>query len=440
LRKLVFGTTVLLLVAGALLLRFGIQPVKSSGTIYIRADGSIDPSTANISSLDNVTYTFTGDINDSIVVERDNIILDGRDYTLQGNGSGRGIEIIGRHNVTVQTVVVENFDYGIWAHSCWNLNITGNTVTASNWMAISIHYSHSCRLDQNNATRNRHGIWLAHSFSNLASSNTATHNEWYGFYVDHYSFNNTILRNTMSNNWAGIYLAPYSENNTFSENHITQNDIGVHINRSPSNLFSHNTFANTMQIWNYGNYSSNKWDDGYPSGGNYWSDYNCTDFYTGPYQNETGSDAICDTPYLIDKNNTDNYPLMGVFSEFNATPEHDVQTICNSTISNFQFNSTAISFDVSGENDTAGFCRICIPRALMNEPFRVLVNATEVSYTLLPFSNSTYSYLYFAYSHSTQDVIIIPEFPSLVILPLFMILTLLAAITHRTHRLSTKPH
>ena len=54
----------------------------------------------------------------------------------------------------------------------------------------------------------------------------------------------------------------------------------------------------------------NIWDDDYPSGGNYWSDYTGVDEYSGPYQNETGSDGIGDTPYVIDENNQDNYPFM----------------------------------------------------------------------------------------------------------------------------------
>jgi uncharacterized protein (DUF2141 family) len=54
----------------------------------------------------------------------------------------------------------------------------------------------------------------------------------------------------------------------------------------------------------------NTWDDGYPSGGNYWSDYSGTDVYSGPYQNVTGSDGIGDIPYVIDANNTDHYPLV----------------------------------------------------------------------------------------------------------------------------------
>jgi hypothetical protein len=54
-----------LLLTGMLTAALKIQPVSANGTIYIRADGSIDPSNASISTLDNVTYTLT----DSIVVD-----------------------------------------------------------------------------------------------------------------------------------------------------------------------------------------------------------------------------------------------------------------------------------------------------------------------------------------------------------------------------------
>jgi hypothetical protein len=58
---------------------------------------------------------------------------------------------------------------------------------------------------------------------------------------------------------------------------------------------------------------ANFWDIGYPSGGNYWSDYTSVDSYSGPYQNETGSDGIGDTPYIIDEDNQDNYPFMSEY-------------------------------------------------------------------------------------------------------------------------------
>jgi len=56
---------------------------------------------------------------------------------------------------------------------------------------------------------------------------------------------------------------------------------------------------NTEQVNNY--YSTNVWDNGYSSGGNYWSDY------TGQ---DSDGDGVGDTPYVIDAENKDNYPFI----------------------------------------------------------------------------------------------------------------------------------
>ena len=64
--------------------------MKAESTIYIRADGSVE-GTDKI-QRDGDGYTFLGDISidgsgiDCIVVERDNIIVDGAGYTLEGAG------------------------------------------------------------------------------------------------------------------------------------------------------------------------------------------------------------------------------------------------------------------------------------------------------------------------------------------------------------------
>jgi len=51
----------LLMLVSASFYALKIPMVKADGTIYIRADGSIDPQTANIArDTFNVTYTFTG--------------------------------------------------------------------------------------------------------------------------------------------------------------------------------------------------------------------------------------------------------------------------------------------------------------------------------------------------------------------------------------------
>jgi len=135
-----------------------------------------------------------------------------------------------------------------------------------------------------------------------------------------YSSYNVISQNIVSNNIEGITLWE-TQGNTFFENTLLTNRYGVFadsgtVGYSKDNLFYHNNFVkNTIQVYNgthpwRNETASNVWNNDYPSGGNYWSDYTGVDVKTGPNQDEPSSDTIGDTPYVIDANNTDNYPLM----------------------------------------------------------------------------------------------------------------------------------
>jgi parallel beta-helix repeat protein len=97
-----------------------------------------------------------------------------------------------------------------------------------------------------------------------------------------------------------------SSNNTLTGNTASNNEYGicygktdVNYNNS-NNLIYHNDFVNNLQHVTIQN-SVNTWDDGYPSGGNYWSDYTGID---------ADGDGIGDTPYVINHNNMDQFPLM----------------------------------------------------------------------------------------------------------------------------------
>ncbi|MEM3612284.1 MAG: NosD domain-containing protein [Candidatus Bathyarchaeia archaeon] len=235
-----------------------------------------------------------------------------------------------------------------------------------------------------------------------------------------------------------------STNNMITYSIISNNTVGVCAYQSNGNVFHHNNFIDNAinVISNYLSpfqlpqstvYSRNVWDAGYPSGGNYWSNYRGVDWYSGPYQNETGSDGIADFSYRIDDNNQDRYPLMGKFYDFEVigldSKMYHVQVISNSTVSElnlFQWLNSPneylqpgqefLLFFVEGEIDTSGFCRITIPRALLNDPYIVLVDWAMVPVYQLGASNSTHAYLYFTYNHTKHEVIIIPEFPSATIL------------------------
>ena len=203
-----------------------IEAVKSYSiwngtTIYIRADGSIDPLGAPIMTTDNMTYILMDNINitagDGLVIERDSIILDGAGHIIQGHGNGAGISLSNRVNVTIKNVSIKRFYYGMYIH---------------------------------------------------------------------YSNNNIIYGNT-----------------------IIENSKGITLDHSLNNKIYHNNFINnTQQISLHESYG-NIWNEDYPNGGNYWSDYMGVDEKCGPHQNEPGRDGIGDTPYRFE-GAIDRYPLM----------------------------------------------------------------------------------------------------------------------------------
>jgi parallel beta-helix repeat protein len=71
-------------------------------------------------------------------------------------------------------------------------------------------------------------------------------------------------------------------------------------------VYHNNIINNVVQAFDDG---SNHWDNGYPSGGNFWSDYSGYDLYSGSNQDIPGNDAVGDTENSIDIDSVDNYPL-----------------------------------------------------------------------------------------------------------------------------------
>jgi parallel beta-helix repeat protein len=122
-----------------------------------------------------------------------------------------------------------------------------------------------------------------------------------------------ICDNIMSlNDHNGIALKGNNAVNNLIYNNIFQeNTIAINITQSSTdNIIYHNSFLNNPTQVYISPPTANIWDDGYPSGGNYWSTLPSKDLYRGPNQNEPGSDGINDTRCTIAANNIDRYPLV----------------------------------------------------------------------------------------------------------------------------------
>jgi parallel beta-helix repeat protein len=393
-------------------LAFEIQLVKAaSETIYIRADGSIDPPTAPISTTDNITYMFTDNIYNSsgISVQKSDIVVNGNGYVLNSKyeyGRGNyGFGLSNVNNVTIKNTSIRDFGYGIiidhsddnvilgnnitgslmdgvWIDSSsWNNSLYGNRVErnsygisifspynvvcgnwiSNNWIGIRVD-APNINLTKNLFNSNNYQLYLAQESSdwrdyidfidssnlidgkpvyylmnekdllitpvtypdigylglvnctNITIENLTLRSDGQGLLFANTN-NSRVIHNKIESNYMNVLLSS-SFDNTFSENNLTDDRFfGALLLFSSNNRFYHNNFIFgplSLGLYNFGS-TVNTWDNGYSSGGNYWSDYTGVDLCSGPYQNETGYDWIGDSPYVIDQNNIDRYPLMHPF-------------------------------------------------------------------------------------------------------------------------------
>ena len=217
--NLTMVSMILLLLIGMLGVALNIQYVKAGGAIYIRTDGSVDPSTAPI-KRDGDIYTLSGNVEsdiDGIVIEKDDLTLDGTGYTVQGQEywTSRGIDMFHRSNITIKNININAFDYG-----------------------VMIYYSSNISLIRSNITSNTEGgIRFWGSSNNSISENTLTDNNWDGIYA-YGSSNNTFADNLISDNYNGITID--GAYNTIYRNILTNNSMNINMPCSYPDARIHN--------------------------------------------------------------------------------------------------------------------------------------------------------------------------------------------------------
>jgi parallel beta-helix repeat protein len=125
--------------------------------------------------------------------------------------------------------------------------------------------------------------------------------------------NHAFEANNLLSGNTGLEL-DYTTNSTIISNNITDTTAWpIWLFAASGNKIFHNNIINSGWPVRIQALSADVWDDGYPDGGNYWSNYTGVDEKSGPDQDQPGSDGIVDTAYVMDVSNRDRYPLMKPF-------------------------------------------------------------------------------------------------------------------------------
>jgi parallel beta-helix repeat protein len=271
---------------------------NENNTIYIRPNGEVEPSTAPIQRRGD-TYTFKNNVFGSIIIEKDNAVIDGAGFTLQGTGEEDerpshdfDIGLFSGWRPSDVYVTPESNNTGIYSYA-QGLTVKNLKITQC-WCAIELEYSADHTIIGNQIFDNTVGIRIGSASNNLIAdniianskqaitlmsahdtiqNNMIVNNTEYGIKLS-WAFN-TVLENTLANNSQAVLLM--SSYNVFNENVFLDNSEQVHLGLKP--LF-------------------NTWDNG--ETGNYWSDYN-------------GQGTYC-----IDENNIDHYPLTQALNRLNV--------------------------------------------------------------------------------------------------------------------------
>jgi parallel beta-helix repeat protein len=215
-----------------------------------------------------------------ILSECDNVTVSNCSMAFNGVTyySGYGLQMWSMTNSAIMNNSVHDNERGIEMNSCTGLMLEGNEVRGNHQNGIDVRYCTNCLIDHNQV---------------------------------------------IGNDVAGIDLADGSDNLVVTRNILEGNNYGIYFQYLTNSAVHHNDFAgNMLNAYTHVVVPSNSWDDGYPSGGNYWSDYTGADAYNGPAQDQPGPDGIGDVPYTVRGGGyVDRYPFMSPLqSTLNTAP------------------------------------------------------------------------------------------------------------------------
>lgn len=260
------------------------------------------------------------------------------------------------NNVPVGELIVANCSN----FKAYNIKVQNDLV------GITLAYVKDAIISDSKILNNTMGMDVRYSDKITLSNNDFVSNGGWDTVWSTHLTNSYVVDNWFSNNHGRALSLSYSNNTIISGNDMVEDkepfESNIALVNATYTQVYHNNFIMPANYTGYGSEdyqtgilgyqpgSHNSWDNGYPSGGNYWSSYKTLDNCSGASQNVCPDpDGISDKPltvitqygtilcaYLVD-----HYPLMKPLSH-----------IAGNTPVTSDFTITAIPTSVTGQTGT----------------------------------------------------------------------------------------
>ena len=283
--------------------------------------------------------------------------------------NGVQIAIVSSENCLVADNFVSNVSpSGIQVLSTSKVAVVRNTVLRSGG-GIYASYMNDSRVEEN-VLANCSGSGLSLTGTNVTISRNLFMSDPNGIVLA--GDNITFKGNQVQTNRGSLWGVPHGglncygsdrlivENNSFSSNYP-----GISISSCSNVSLQYNNISDNITLWaednmtvwgnsmhdvsvpGYFTFGVVSWDQGYPKGGNSWSQYAGVDQRSGPNQDMPGPDGIGDTPYLVNGSEYDNYPLMSAPTTPDVEPPFTVLSVSGAQGERGWFRS-AVNFTLFG--------------------------------------------------------------------------------------------